>query len=102
MGNQYAVNKFSSIEKLVKNKMLLIKAEDYHVTMLSELWNLYNDEKKHHLCQNILFYCQVTNNFAGVPKKENPVLLISIKNGANDVTPFAYFKDAKIDLIENR
>ncbi len=97
---QHGINKISAVETLIANKMMLVHPEKYHVAMLAELWNLYSDEKKHDLCQNILFYCKVKNNLSGGLNNGNPVLLVSIKDSQNNVSPFAYYKNEKIELIK--
>ena len=78
---------------------MLVDAKGFQVAMLAELWNLYHDEGKYHLCQNILNYCKVKNSFDQTEPKEAPVLLVSIKDSKDNVAPYAYFKDGKIELI---
>lgn len=90
------VQKLISVETLIKQKMMFVNAEKYYVGILAELWNLYSDEAKANLCQNILTYCKVKNAFDQVKVRKEPVLLIAIKDSSDNVAPFAYFKDGKI------
>lgn len=89
------------VEQLIANKMMVVDAEHYHVAMLAELWNMYYDEGKIHLCRNIRNYCAVKNSYDQKADKFNHTLLISIKDKDNNVAPFAYFKDDRIQLIDN-
>lgn len=79
---------------------MLVSAKNFQVAMLAELWNLYTDDKKKYLCRNILTYCKVNNAFNQLPEKENPILVISIKDSNDNVEPFAYFKNDEIELIK--
>jgi hypothetical protein len=89
------------VEKLIDNKMMMVDAENYHVSILEELWNMYYDEGKTHLCRNIRNYCAVKNSYNQKADKFNHTLLISIKDKDNNVAPFAYFKDDRVQLIDN-
>lgn len=59
MNNQKSIERMLSVDKLINDKMMLVDAKTYHVSMLGELWNMYFDEGKVHLCQNILNYCKI-------------------------------------------
>ena len=96
-----SIQRMQSVEKLIQDKMMLVDTAKFQVAMLAELWNLYFDEGKKHLCQNIMNYCKIKNAYDQLPENANPVLLISIKDSANEVTPYAYFKNGEIELIEN-
>lgn len=60
------VSRMQSVEKLIADKMMLVDSKTFQVAMLAELWNMYFDEGKKKLCQNILTYCNVKNSFDGV------------------------------------
>jgi len=93
--------KMLQVEQLINNKMMMVDAENYHVAMLAELWNTYYDEGKLHLCRNILNYCNVNNSFNKKPVKSDATLLVSIKDKDNNVSPYAYFRNGRIDVIPN-
>lgn len=96
------IKRMLSVEQLIANKMMLVDAEHYHVSMLGELWNLYYDEGKQHLCRNILNYCKVKNSFDAKTPPDKDVLLVSIKDSADNVAPYAYFRNGVIELIPNQ
>jgi hypothetical protein len=60
------VARMQSVEKLIAENMMMVDARNFQVAMLAELWNLYFDEGKKKLCQNILTYCNVKNSFDGI------------------------------------
>lgn len=93
--------KMLEVEQLIANKMMMVDAENYQVAMLDELWNMYYDEGKIHLCRNILNYCCVKNAYDKTGEKWNKTLLISIKDSENNVSPYAYFRNGRIDVIQN-
>lgn len=106
-------SKFSAIDDLIAEKIMLVDTKNYHVSMLGELWNSFNDEKKQSMCENILNYCIVQNSFSvGVDSEKRryevaennmkgKTLLISIKDSKDNVAPYAYFKSGTIHLIED-
>lgn len=94
------IAKMQSVEKLIAEKYMLLDAANFQVAMLVELWNLYFDEGKHHLCQNIMTYCKTKNAFDQLVPKVDPTLLISIKDSTGNVAPYAYFKNGVIELID--
>ena len=94
-----AIEKMQSVKQLINNKMMLVDASNFHVSMLAELWNIYNDDARMHLCRNIRNYCNVQNAMEMKSAKSDAVLLISIKDSAGDVAPYAYFKNDTIELI---
>lgn len=94
------VARMQSVEKLIASNMMMVDASKFHVAMLGELWNMYFDEGKLHLCRNTMNYCKVKNAFDQLPAKADPVLLISIKDSSDNVEPYAYFKNGVIELIK--
>lgn len=95
-----SIKRMQSVRTLIAEKMMMVDAPNYHAAMLAELWNLYYDEGKVHLCQNIMNYCKVENAFNQI-KEEKNVLLISIKDSSDNVKPYAYFKNNEIESISN-
>lgn len=95
-----SVARMQSISALIKENALKIDTVKHHVVMLSELWNLYFDEGKIHLCQNVLNYCKVKNAFDGKKGDVDPVLLVSLMDSDQNCFPYAYFKNGAIELIK--
>lgn len=101
MSNQKSIERMQSVDKLIADKMMLVDTEHFHVSMLAELWNLYYDEGKKHLCRNILNYCRIKRAYDQMPVAQSPVLLISIKDAQGESAPYAYFRNGEIDIIKN-
>ncbi len=101
MSIQASISRVKSVEQLIAEKMLMIDTKNYQVAMLAELWNLYFDEGKLHLCRNIKNYCDVKNSYDQLPPNRNSTLLVSIKDAQGEVAPYAYFRGGKIELIKN-
>ena len=101
MSIQASISRVKSVEQLIAEKMLMIDTKNYQVAMLAELWNLYFDEGKLHLCRNIKNYCDVKNSYDQLSLNRNPTLLVSIKDAQGEVAPYAYFRGGKIELIKN-
>lgn len=97
-----SVARMQSVSKLIKKNYLKIDAPKLHVVMLAELWNLYYDEGKIHLCQNILNYAAIENALKKVPEAKEPVLLVSLMDSKNECFPYAYFKNGEIELINKK
>lgn len=101
MSKNNSIERMQSVEQLIANKMMMVDAKNYQVAMLAELWNLYFDEGKIHLCQNIKNYCNIKNSYDKLPPNRNPTVLVSIKDAQGEVAPYAYYSEGKIQLIEN-
>ena len=101
MSKNNSIERMQSVEQLIANKMMIVDAKNYQVSMLAELWNLYFDEGKFHLCQNIKNYCDIKNSFDQLPPNRNPTVLVSIKDAQGEVAPYAYFSGGNIQLVEN-
>lgn len=89
------------VEQLISTKMMMVDAENYHVAMMSELWNLYMDEGRENLCRNIKNYCDVKNAYEQKEVKNDAVLLVSIKDKSDNVAPAYYFDGNRILHIDN-
>lgn len=95
------IEKSQSIRKLIEEKMMIVDTEHFHVSMLGELWNSFNDENKRNMCENITNYCKLENIRKQLPNKDKPVLLVSIKDTDNHVAPYAYYKDGAIEIVKD-
>lgn len=95
-----SVARMQSISALIKENALKIDTVKHHVVMLSELWNLYFDEGKVHLCQNVLNYCKIKNAFDSKKNSVDPVLLVSLMDSDQNCFPYAYFKNGVIEFIK--
>ena len=66
------VVKLDSIKELINKRMMLVHTENFHVSCLAELWDLYDNEAKHNFCQNILhFSLSFVTFLSGASKKSN-------------------------------
>lgn len=97
-----SVARMQSVHMLIKKNFLKIDAAKLHVVMLAELWNLYHDDGKIHLCQNILNYAKIENALHQVPETIEPVLLVSLMDSKNNCFPYAYFKNGEIEMINKK
>ena len=99
MSKKNSFNQMLSVQQMISNKIMMVDAKNYHVAMLEELWNMYYDDARKNLCQNIMNYCKVENSFNQITFDKD-VLLISIKESNDETTPFAYYKNGEIELIK--
>ncbi len=89
--DQQVIRKLNAVEELITQKFMVVDQVNYQVAMLDNLWSMYDEQKQIHLCENLVFYCNIQNAYKGDEVKKDKNLLISLKYEDNSVEPFAYF-----------
>lgn len=85
------------IDKFIKAGIMTIDTENYHVSMLDSLWDIYTGKKQINFLDNIKLYCSIMNAYNEKPFDVENVILISIKNSVNEsVEPKYYYKSGTI------
>lgn len=88
------------IESFENRRFLMISPATYQVAILDIFWDLYaTEERRHNLLDNLLFYCNIKNAYAGKPIDQEAVLTVSMKYENDEVVPKFYYKNKTIALI---
>ena len=97
---QKAVDKISAVELMIDNKYMVVDPEKYHVAMLDNLWSMYEGERLIAFCENLKYYCDIKNAYAGAKVDKKANLLVSLKYEDDTVKPYAYFDGKEIHLYK--
>lgn len=86
------------INKFIEAKYMMVDTNNYHVTMLDELWEMYKGQMLNNFLDNIKLYCSIMNAYSDNGYADpDSVLLISIKDFADgSVEPKYYYKSGTI------
>lgn len=94
-------NIIQDVNILLLQEYMIIDTANFHVAMLDDLYLKYLDdfeegERMINFLHKLKLYCITMNAKKGIPGKENPNMLISIKNPQGEVKPFSYFTGTEV------
>lgn len=99
-------NIIQNVNILLEKKYMIIDTANFQVAMLDNLYDSYLErtdtpekvegERMINFLHKLKLYCITMNAKKGIQGKENPNMLISLKNPKGEVKPFSYFTGTEV------